>query len=413
MVTVSIEQARKLFLAKQHLVGDMPQGSFRDKVKTVVRDIAYIQWDPVTVVAPSHMISLWSRLGDFDWKELDSLMWEGKDLFLYWAPIAFLVLMDDYPLFHSLMEEYPDSLGSAWRSHIEPARKFINSRKELQRKVLERLENGPLDSGRLNEMGKKGKSEDGWSSGNEATKVLSELHMLGKVMVSGHSGNQNIWSLTGQFLPEWAERKHLPVDELEQNTAMRSFKALGVASDFDVNRYFVRGRYRNLDQVLKNMQSENTIESITFEGQKGKRKYFIRPEDLDMIDSLESFDWESNLKLISPFDNIINVRERAERLFDFKYSLEQFLPREKRKYGTYVLPVLWKDKLVARIDAKLEKEEHALNIISAYAEPGFAKEMEIPDRLSDLLTDFAPFVGAERINAGKNMPDGWRERITN
>ncbi len=410
--TITTEQARKLFLVKQHLVGEPPKGSFRERATSLIRDIAYVQWDPVTILAPSHMISLWSRIGNFDWKELDNLMWETKNAFLYWAPIAFLVLTEDYPIFHSLMEEYPDSLGSAWRNHIEPARKFLDSHKELQEKVFRRLESGPLDSGNLNEMGKRKKSGDGWSSGNEVTRMLSQLHMLGKVMVSGHSGNQNLWSLTGQFLPAWAEIKHLPVGDLEQNTTTRSFKALGAASDFDVNRYFVRGRYRILDQVLGNMEYEGLIERIMIEGQKGRRNYFIRPEDLNAIESMDSFDWEGNIRLIAPFDNIINNRERAERLFNFSYSLEQFLPKEKRKYGTYVLPVLWKDQLVARIDAKLEKEERVLNIISAHAESGFEKEFEIPDRLSGLLHEFAPFIGAESIAAGKNMPEGWQSRIS-
>ncbi len=407
MITISKEQARKLFLVKQHLVGEPEPGGFHEHVKSLISDIGFIQWDPVTIVAPSHVISLWSRIGNFDWDDLESMMWESKEIFLYYAPVAFIVLTEDYPIFNSLMKDYPESLGDAWRNHIEPARKFLDSHEELRSRVLKSLANGPVDSRTLNDLGRKSKSVDGWTTGNEVTRMLTQLHMLGDVMVSGHSGNQNVWSLTNQFLPAWAKQDVLSVNELEKCTAMRSLKALGVASDFDINRYFVRGRYRNLGETLRKMESDDLITEINLENQKGRRKYYILPADLQSVDGLDSYDWESNMKIIAPFDNIISTRERAERLFDFKYALEQFLPREKRRYGTYVLPYLWKDRLAGRIDAKLQKGSRVLNIISIFAEPGYEHQYEIPGKLSEVLHNFAEFIGAEQVEFGDNLPKGW------
>lgn len=413
MITLTTEQARKLFLIKQHLVGDKLQGSFNEKVISLVRDIGFIQWDPVTTVAPSHLITLWSRIGRFEWNELENLMWDTKEIFLHWAPIAFLVLTEDYPIYHSLMLEYPDSLGKAWRSHIEPARKFLESHAELQKKLIEKLSSGPIETATLNNLGKKEKSVDGWSTGNEVTRLLIQLNMRGKVIVSGHVGNQNIWSLTDDFLPKKTQRKHLSVEDLEEKMAIRSLKALGVASDFDINRYFVRGRYRKQEEVIENMVSRGIIQNVRVNNQKGRRKYYILPDDLKLIENLDREPWEGNIKLISPFDNIISTRERAEKLFNFKYSLEQFVPKEKRVYGTYVLPILWQDKLVGRIDAKMDKVKHVLNIIAIYSEPGLEKELKIPQELSELLNDFAGFLGAESISYGSKMPDGWKKTLKN
>ncbi len=401
------KQARRLFIFKQHLTGNNVNGDFRDAVKIIMRDTGYIQWDPVTVVAPSHMISLWSRIGQFQWSELEHLMWNSREVFLHWTPIAFLVLTEDYPVYYSLMKEYPESLGSSWRNHIARAQDFLDSHGSLRREVVERLRNGPSDTKQFRDLGKRGKSADGWSSGNEVSTLLYHLHMKGEVMVSAHSGNQNIWSLTEDFLPDWAEKDHLQVDEFERRTAVRGLKALGIAPEFDINRYYVRGRYRNLSKTIKALEEDSEIFPVKIEGMEKGKTHYIHEDDLQYLDKLDSIDWDSNISLISPFDNIVTIRERTKRVFNFDYILEQFLPKEKRKYGTYVLPILWKDQLVGRLDAKLDKAKGVLNINSVYAEPGHEKDYEIPANLMPKLEEFSRFIGSVEISFGKTIPDGW------
>lgn len=406
-IIVTQEQARRLFIYKQNLIGNGVSGNFHESVISLIRQIGYIQWDPVTVVAPSHMISLWSRIGNFQWKELYDLMWEEKDLFLHWTPIAILVLTEDYPVYYSLMKEYPESLGTSWRNHIERARHFLDTHRELRSQVINRLKDGPANMKDFNGYGVRRKSADGWSSGNEVTTLLYHLHMLGEVMVSGRSGNQNVWSLTADFLPEWAEKTHLPVDELERRTAVRGLKALGIATEFDINRYYVRGRYRNLKETIKSLYEESDIIKVQIEGGANWRQAFIHKDDVEILDRLDNMDWDSNLRLISPFDNIVTIRERAKRLFNFDYTLEQFVPREKRKYGTYVLPVLWQDTFVGRVDMKLDKANDTLEINSVHAEPGSEGDMDIPLNLDRCIKDFSKFIGAEKVRYSNRHPQGW------
>lgn len=396
---------------KQHLVGTHPIGPFSDRVGSLIRDVAYIQWDPVKVVAPSHMISLWSRIGNFDWADLDKAMWEEKNIFLHWTPTAVLVLTEDYPVFYSLMKRYPESLGKSWASHIPVARRFIESHQELSMKVLDKLKDGPAEVKQFEGYGVKRKSEDGWSSGNEVTTMLYHLHMLGEVMVSGHAGNQNKWALTGEFLPNGELKKELPPETLERITALKSLKAMGVATELDINRYFVRGRYWNLKDALKGLQDDSEIMAARIDGQKRGRSYFIRKDDARILEGIEKLDWERNLRLISPFDNLITIRERTRRLFNFEYTLEQFVPKEKRKFGTYVMPLLWKDQLVGRIDLKLDRARGTMLINSVHAEPEFEGELEIPANLSRTLEDFSRFIGAENVSLVGMSPPGWCQQM--
>lgn len=410
-VTITLEEAKRLFLAKQHLVGNKVVEDFKTQFASVIRDVGYIQWDPVTVVAPSHMISLWSRIGNFDWAELDKLMWEEKSIFLHWIPTAWLVPTEDYPIYYTLMMNYPESLGKGWSSHIIRAKKFLESHNRLKEQVLEKLTEGPAKIKQFADYGKRGKSEDGWSPGNEVTTMLHHLHMMGEVMVSGHLGNQNLWSRTSDFLPDTAVKEEMPPKELERTTAVRALRALGIATEFDINRYFVRGRYWYLKETLEELENEQEILKVEIEEGKKRPQYFIREEDTRLLDSIEHLDWDGNLRLISPFDNIITIRERAKRLFNFEYTLEQFFPEEKRKFGTYVLPVLWRDHLAGRIDVKLDKKKGVLNVNAVYAEPGFETDLEIPEKLNETLKEFSAFLGAEKVVIGDKSPVKWKGHL--
>ena len=402
-----MEEARRLFIAKQHLVDGNPVSDFKQRLITLIRDIGYIQWDPVSILAPSHLISIWSRLGRFDISDLEQLLWNDRKIFLHWTPTAVLVSTEDYPIFYSLMKRYPESLGNSWASHIKPAKEFLERHADLREVVMATLKSGPADARMFKGIGKKVKSSDGWSSGNEITTLLYHLHMCGEVMVSGHNANQNLWSLTDAFLPSWAEKKELSIQELESLTALRSLKALGVGSEYDINRYFVRGRYIQLSSTLEQLQDSSKIVNVKIDGERRGRKSYIRSEDIKLLESLEKGVYEGHLRLISPFDNILSNRERAKTMFNFEYTLEQFLSVEKRKYGTYVLPILFGDRLVGRIDASLEKNLHQLNVNSIYAEPGYESNPDIPSKLVEVIQELADFLNAEKVSYGKRLPEGW------
>ncbi|MCL4451361.1 MAG: winged helix DNA-binding domain-containing protein [Candidatus Thermoplasmatota archaeon] len=412
-ITTSLEAAKRLTIRKQFLAGNTPEGTFNDKLKSIIRNVGYIQWDPVTVVAPSHLISIWSRIGKFDWSELDKMMWNDKEVLFHWTPIAWLVLAEDYPIFYSLMARYPDSMIKGWASHAESASKFLKSHHELKQKVMKSLNEGPAETGQLKGYGKKKKKQDGWSSANEVNELLFHLQMTGEVMVVGHSGKQNLWGLTDNFLPRSVERKIIPAVELEMSTAIRAMRALGVSAEYDIYRYFVRGRYADIKGTLRKLLEDGKTVKVKIEGEQKAREYYILSEDIRALDSIIADKWEPWLSLISPFDNIITLRDRTQKMFNFNYILEQFVPNEKRKYGTYVLPILWGSNLVGRVDAKFEKEQKTLNILRVFAEPGFENEAVIGERLADRVEDFADFLGAEKVKYGKIEPEQWTNMSTN
>ena len=245
-ISTSLECARRLSVTKQHLAGKLPTGPASEAIVSVIRDLGYVQWDPINIVAPSHVIALWSRVGNFRLSDLDRLLWKEKKLFEHWAHAASIVLTEDYPLYYSLMRRYPESLSKSWGGWRARARKFLAEHTELRKNILRELKSRPLQLSQFQDYVRTKRSPDGWISGSDVATMLFNLQMSGEVMVVGHEENRNIWGLSKQFLPIWVEKKELSAEDAERDGAQRTIRALGIVSPSDINLYFLRGRYLNL-----------------------------------------------------------------------------------------------------------------------------------------------------------------------
>ncbi len=395
-------------MARQHLAGALPAKATGEDIISTIRDIAYVQWDPVSIVAPSHVLSLWSRVGNFRLSDLDRLLWNEKKLFEHWTPMASLVLTQDYPLYLSLMKRYPTSLTGSWRSHEVKARKFLSTHGELRSKMLRELAKGPLQLSQFEDHIRTRREAEAFNPESDVSEMLYHLHMSGEVMVVGHQRNQNVWGLAKEFLPEWVDRGELTEREFENLAAQRAIRALGTATPSEVNYYFVRGRYRNLKRTLAGLHEESTIHRVIVEGLGKRDERYIHSQDLGLLESVNSGDWQPRMSLLPPFDNLICSTARTSKLFGFDYVREQFLPREKRRFGTYVLPILWGDRLIGRIDPQMDRQKKRLKINSVHAEPDVPSDRETPSRIRDTIDRLADFLGAKEVEYTSRVPTAWR-----
>ena len=379
---------------------------------SVVRDLAYVQWDPIAAIAPSHVISLWSRVGGFKTTGLDRLLWDEKRLFEHWGPIAMIVLTEDYPLFRSLMDRYPESLTSSWGSNRKRARKFMTKHVDLRNGILKQLEGGPMQLNQFTGYIRTQRDLDGWGSGSEVSHMLHHMQMCGDVMVVGHEGNQNVWGLSKGFLPNRVFKTELSEEEFECKAAERSVRALGTASSREIHYYFVRGRYQNLKNALGRLQEESKIHPIHVSGLGDKEERYIHDSDLTLLDSLATGSWHPRTTLIAPFDNLISGRRRTNRLFGFDYVHEQFLPVEKRKYGTFVLPILRGERLIGRADLLMDRKKGKLLVKSLYAEPGAPEEPEVPREIVETLERLSTFLGGSEVEYSARVPPSWKGHLS-
>jgi uncharacterized protein len=410
-LTASLETVRRLAVTKQHLAGKLPSGASSSTIVSVVRDLPYVQWDPITIVAPSHLISFWARLGDFRPSDLDRLLWREKKLFLHWTPIASIVPTDDYSLYFSLMSRYPESLSKSWGRPRAQAKKFLAEHSGLRQKILKELRKGPRRLGEFGDHPRTKRSEGDWGFGSDVSLMLFHLLMSGDVMVVGHEGNQNLWGLSEVFLPTWLKRRELSEEEFEREAAQRAIRALGTATPREITYYFPRGRYQNLKAALAGLEEDSTIHRVNIEGSNQREERYIHEGDVSLLDSMDAAAWHPRMSLLPPFDNMLGNQARTNRLFGFDYIREQFLPKEKRRFGTYVLPILWGDQFIGRIDPRLDKASGELVINSVHAEPTAPRDREVAEAIGETIARFAAFLGATRVTYSSRVPEAWKRSL--
>jgi uncharacterized protein len=411
-ITTTLQNARRLTITKQHLSGKLPRKPDADSILEVFRDIGCIQLDPISTVAPSHLIVLWSRLGNFDKSQLDKLLWRDKKIFEYWAHQASLVLMEDYPLYYSVMRDYPESFvwGGVWKERV---RRWWNEHSSLRSFVLRELEQkGPVPSRQFEDDSRVRAPRSGWGSQGNVSRMLFHLQLKGEVMVVGRQGNQKLWGLSEKFLPRWASKKHLTADEVEHEAVQRAVRALGTASPSEIKYYFLRGRYRNLKATVERLLEESKILHVKIDsGLVGKGERYIHIEDVPLLNDLESDNWQPRISLLSPFDNLICDRKRTRSLFNFDYSIEIYTPSHKRRYGYYVLPILYGDRLIGRIDPMMDRKSKKLLVKAVHAEPKAPRGAEVSKEIAKAIEDLSQFLGAEQVVYSKRVPRFWRDSL--
>ena len=117
------------------------------------------------------------------------------------------------------------------------------------------------------------------------------------------------------------------------------------------------------------------------------------------------------MSLLAPFDNLLGVREWTARLFGFDYVHEIFLPKNKRKFGTNVPPILWGDRFIGRVDPQMDRKNEKLLINSVHAEPGAPTGKEVSSKIAERIDDLAEFLGAKEVDYTARVPKAWRNSL--
>ncbi|HYV01780.1 MAG TPA: crosslink repair DNA glycosylase YcaQ family protein [Actinomycetota bacterium] len=398
-LTVSLDAARRLAVARQRLSGPRPLPD-REGMLDVVRDLRYLQIDPINVVARSHALVLWSRLGPYPPLELESLRWEDRAVFEYWAHGASLVLTEDYQLHRLRMRRYPtDRLA-----HGRRTRAWLEANPGLRRHVLARLRrDGPLQLQDFGDRTVTGWTSGGWSSGRNVERMLDVLWTQGTVVVAGRAGPFRLWDLAERWFPEWTPRRGLPEREIVRRAAQHSLRALGVASPTQIQNHFTLAVYAG---ALGELATKGTIVPVrlTDQGARVPGSWFVHEDDVDL---LAPDRWEGRTTLLSPFDNLIIDRKRTELLFGFRFRMEIYVPQHLRQHGYYVLPVLHGDRLIGRIDPRMDRGRGELVVNAVHVEPDSPTDRATARAVRDALADLAAFVGATRISFAKRGTERW------
>jgi len=395
--------ARRLAVSRQRLTGP-PAAADPEAIMSVVTDLGGLQIDPISVVARSHLLVLWSRLGRYDPADVHALLWRERRLFEYWSHAAAIVCTHDYPIHSLLMRRHP---------RHQQLRDWLAANQTLRRSILRQLRaNGPLPTRAIEDRAEVAWQSSGWTGGRNVDRMLDLLWTQGRIMVAGRQGQQRVWDLAERVLPDWAPTRRPPEREVVRLAAQRSLRALGVATARDIDRHFTAYRYPGLDGALAALERAGRVERVRVADGDGEHPgpWYVHADDLPLLERLQAGDWQPRTTLLSPFDNLLINRERTERLFGFHYRMEIYVPKAARRYGYYVLPILHGDRLVGRVDPAMDRRSGRLVVHALHAEPD-APEAAGP-AVAAALQDLASFLGADGIDLRQKAPQVWRSAIS-
>ncbi len=411
---LSIVEARRLALDAQ-LLGRQAGGEEEfdlERVIGMVQRLGYLQRDPLSVVAPSHRMVLWSRLGHDAGKEVDTALWQQRSLFEYWAHAAAIVPTSDFQLHRWRMQHYRrgsvpfDAANQGW----------LERNRSLRRAILRRLDReGPLPALAFAERSA-APSASGWGSWRDHQRMLEVLWFQGLVTVTGRDHRGRLWGLTESWLPETLAAPQIPKHKALLELSARSLSALGVATRRQVATHLMGGSPPTVMASIDRLCTMGLATEVAVHGASGA----IPGRWIASIAALKSWeegrlgDWSGRTTLLSPFDNLIIDRARTEAIFDFHYRMEIYVPRSRRRYGYYVLPILHQDKLVGRLDCQRDLGVGSLEVVSIHAEPAVPPASEIGESIRAALWSLAAAVGMEQVAVRDpaGVPPPWRSALS-
>lgn len=392
MIKLTNRQARQFLLLKHGLLGEY-QFAGKEGVLDFVRQVGCIQYDPIDVCGKNAELVLQSRIKGFTKNMLDELLYKDRFLIDYPDKNLAIIPLEDWPYF----ERY----RQAARQHA----KRYPGMEELTEQVRVHIHNhGALSSDDLQLDGNfSWQSAIHWSSGNNTSRsVLEQMYSTGELIIHHKKGTRKYYDIAEKYIPPNLLNAPEPLKaELDHHKwrVLRRIGAVGLlwnrASDAWLNIWGMKAEQRN--EVFRQLLDEARIVAIAVE--QLKDTLYCRAEDLPLIEAvLQNPEPKFRCELIAPLDNLIWDRKLISELFGFDYTWEIYTPAIKRKFGYYVLPLLYGESLIGRAEIIAERKTGTLVVKNIWYENGIQTTKQLRTAMNHCFQHFALFNGCGTIS---------------
>jgi uncharacterized protein YcaQ len=385
MTDLKLSEARRVALAAQGFDRPRPKRppGPRD-LGRVIRQLGLLQIDFVNVLAPAHYQVPFSRLGPYPRAHLDDIVYRGGEFTEQWAHEASIVPVETWPLLRHRME----------RHRVRPwgFEKIMEENPAYIDWVLDQVRTrGPLVAGDLREPDGAMRRIPGAWFGSVPRAALEAHFGRGLLGIADRRPNfARAYDMAERIVPPQHHARRVDREDAQRELLRLAGRALGIAAAADLADYY-RMPIGEARPRLAELVEAGDLREVRVEGW-GAPAYLHRearvPRSIDAA------------SLLSPFDPVVWYRPRAERLFQFEYRIEIFVPRPQRKWGYYVLPFLLGERLVARVDLKADRAARRLCVLAAYLEPG-ADSGAVAQALAGELAAWAGWLDLDAVTVEK------------
>ncbi|TFG49772.1 MAG: winged helix-turn-helix domain-containing protein [Anaerolineales bacterium] len=383
-IQLAKQTAQRFILASQGLY---PPRAWQGKrgAKSFLNQVRSIQFDPINVVGRNPDLVLQSRVRDFRPAMLDELLYTDRILVDNWDKMASLSLAEDWPYFSRHRERMKEMFGV-------PSEVVMS----LAPTVLDQIRRqGPQCS-----LDYKFEEKTDWAWGpTRVTRAsLEGLFKMGMLGVHHRVNNRRYFDLMENLQPAELlemEDPNQSWEDYQRWHMLRRIGALGLAHPNGGEQWGgmigIKTPQRRiiLDELLDNGQ----VLAVEVEELPGDLFYFRR-EDKKILNRIMNEEPAREAAFIAPLDNLLWDRKTVNRIFDFSYMWEVYKPEAKREYGYYVLPVLYGDQLIARLDPEFDKKTRVLTVNNWWWEEGIQMDQNMAEALTRCMRDFLTYLDA-------------------
>jgi uncharacterized protein len=396
-MNVSAEAARRFLVARHFLAPARSLEGGPDAVLEVFRRFGTVQFDPLAVAGRNHDLVLHARVADYDpaWPDL---LYERRELFEAYNKGLSLVPTSEFPWFRGTLSRQAPSI--------------LAENAEVAEKVLERIRaEGPLSALDF----ERGPAGDPWGwewgSTSDVRAVLEAYTITGVLGLARRDGNRRYYDLLERLLPGDLIARQIPLREQLRHKLLSRYRAnglLGLGGGGDVwggigyarpnpKRPEAPGRYVLHGELVE----DGELVPVEIEGVRTKR--FILPDEVELLAAPP--EPAASVAFLPPFDSFVWDRSFLRSLFDFDYPLELFHPAPKRRYGWYVLAILFGDRFVGRIEPRIDRDAGVVRVDGLWWEEGFVPRRAdgFVDAMRTALRDYLRFAEARRLEWAEHL----------
>lgn len=388
MEKISKEEARN-FLVSYHNLGDSQKLSGEEGVLQYLKRVGSIQYDPLNVVGRNSDLVLQSRIEGYNPDILEKLLYEKRSLIDGWDKMMCIYQQKDWPFFSRVRKE--KEIEVKYTLSMRDSLAALDLVDEI-RDVIKN--NGPLHANEL----KIGSSKTGsWGHKRLSSAALDYLFNIGELGIYNKRNTQKVYDLVDNLLLPEIKNQSDPFQSDHDFYKWYIKRRVGsVGMIWGRNGGGWLGHYVSNARLRESILQElvNTDELLAFQVEDLKETFYIRKEDTQFLNAKAS---KNEARFLAPLDNLLWDREMIARLFDFTYSWEVYIPVNKRKYGYYVLPVLYNNQFVARFEPDMHRNNAPLRIKNWWWEEGINANEEMEYAIKKAFEQFCEYLGADGI----------------
>ena len=352
-------------------------------IRRIIERLGLLQLDYVNVLVPAHLMVLFSRLGAYDVDRFHRLVYQGKDFIEQWAHAASIVPASLWPVLEHRRQDY--------RPYAHSPIMKLKGKSRYLRQVLDLVnKNAPVTSQDMPPVAGPKRRPGGWH--RSLPRWALEVHFgAGRLAVADRLANfQRVYDLPERLIDARYRERTLTRAEAQRELLRRAAAASGIGTLHDLADYY-RMPEKEAAPRLAELVARGELREVEVEGWQ-QRAYLAKGASIPR--RLQA------AALLSPFDPIVWYRPRTERLFDFHYRIEIYVPASKRQWGYYVLPFLLDERIVARVDLKADRKQRTLLVLAAHAEANIDGQKSIA-KLAGELAQLADWLQLGRIRVSR------------